>query len=165
MKMNKIAASLAFVAVALSGTASAATYTVGALGTTPYVNFVQTAGSFSDTYNFTIGALSDAAASATNHQLTWGPFQILDITNFNMSIYNSANTLLSSSGSGVSVFSVVAADSYHAVVSGTSTGVSGGAYVVSMMATPQPVPVPAAVWLLGSGLIGLVGVARRKEQA
>ncbi len=27
---------------------------------------------------------------------------------------------------------------------------------------PNPVPVPAAVWLLGSGLIGLAGVARRK---
>ena len=26
-----------------------------------------------------------------------------------------------------------------------------------------PVPVPAAVWLLGSGLVGLIGVARRKE--
>jgi len=28
-----------------------------------------------------------------------------------------------------------------------------------------PVPVPAAVWLFGSGLIGLVGVARRKQNA
>jgi len=27
----------------------------------------------------------------------------------------------------------------------------------------NPVPVPAAVWLFGSGLIGLVGVARRKR--
>ena len=27
------------------------------------------------------------------------------------------------------------------------------------------VPVPAAVWLMGSGLIGLVGVARRKKRA
>lgn len=27
----------------------------------------------------------------------------------------------------------------------------------------QPVPVPAAIWLFGSGLIGLVGVARRKR--
>ena len=28
-----------------------------------------------------------------------------------------------------------------------------------------PVPVPAAVWLFGSGLLGLVGVARRKKSA
>lgn len=30
--------------------------------------------------------------------------------------------------------------------------------------TPQAVPVPAAVWLFGSGLLGLVGVARRKKK-
>ena len=27
----------------------------------------------------------------------------------------------------------------------------------------SPVPVPAAVWLFGSGLLGLVGVARRRK--
>jgi hypothetical protein len=32
----------------------------------------------------------------------------------------------------------------------------------TMTATPDPVPVPAAAWLLGSGLLGLVGVSRRK---
>lgn len=31
-------------------------------------------------------------------------------------------------------------------------------------ASPAAVPVPAAVWLLGSGLIGVVGVARRRRQ-
>ena len=30
---------------------------------------------------------------------------------------------------------------------------------------PPEVPVPAAVWLFGSGLLGLVGVARRKKAA
>ena len=29
----------------------------------------------------------------------------------------------------------------------------------------NPVPVPAAVWLFGSGLLGLVGIARRKKIA
>ncbi len=28
---------------------------------------------------------------------------------------------------------------------------------------PSPVPVPAAVWLFGSGLLGLVGIARRRR--
>jgi hypothetical protein len=32
-------------------------------------------------------------------------------------------------------------------------------------AAASTVPVPAAVWLFGSGLLGLVGVARRKKQA
>lgn len=31
--------------------------------------------------------------------------------------------------------------------------------------TPAPVPIPAAVWLFGSGLLGLVGIARRKRSA
>ena len=33
----------------------------------------------------------------------------------------------------------------------------------SAFSTPAIVPVPAAVWLFGSGLLGLVGVARRKK--
>ena len=38
------------------------------------------------------------------------------------------------------------------------TGFTGLELVIDV----TPVPVPAAVWLFGSGLIGLVGVARRK---
>ena len=30
---------------------------------------------------------------------------------------------------------------------------------------PEPIPVPAAVWLMGSGLLGLVGVGRRRRKA
>lgn len=31
--------------------------------------------------------------------------------------------------------------------------------------TANPVPIPAAIWLFGSGLLGLIGVARRKVRA
>jgi len=44
------------------------------------------------------------------------------------------------------------------------TGVTGGLGVeYSSLNTTSVVPVPAAVWLFGSGLIGLVGFARRKK--
>jgi hypothetical protein len=33
------------------------------------------------------------------------------------------------------------------------------------IAIASPIPVPAAVWLFGSGLLGLVGIARRKKAA
>lgn len=35
----------------------------------------------------------------------------------------------------------------------------------SFVTAPAAVPVPAAVWLFGSGLLGLVGIARRKKKA
>jgi len=41
------------------------------------------------------------------------------------------------------------------------TGVAGG--FVDSIGAASAVPVPAAVWLFGSGLLGLVGVARRKR--
>lgn len=36
---------------------------------------------------------------------------------------------------------------------------------VVLKASVEAVPVPAAAWLLGSGLLGLIGVARRKRKA
>ena len=41
----------------------------------------------------------------------------------------------------------------------------GVAYALHLEGTISAVPVPAAVWLFGSGLLGLVGVARRKKTA
>lgn len=45
------------------------------------------------------------------------------------------------------------------------TSIDGaGVYAVwSGSITPVPVPVPATAWLFGSGLLGLVGIARRKK--
>lgn len=42
------------------------------------------------------------------------------------------------------------------------TSFGGEPYFLHLEGTVQAVPIPAAVWLFGSGLLGLVGVARRK---
>lgn len=44
----------------------------------------------------------------------------------------------------------------------TATGGDGYYAVSEIQAIGSPVPVPAAAWLLGSGLLGLIGVSRSK---
>lgn len=39
----------------------------------------------------------------------------------------------------------------------------GGNNLYSVLGALQPVPVPAAAWLFASGLLGLIGVARRRQ--
>jgi len=57
----------------------------------------------------------------------------------------------------------------NAVFSGDGNAVeltfatSGGVFVVDVAQTLVAVPVPAAVWLFGSGLLGLVGIGRRRN--
>lgn len=48
---------------------------------------------------------------------------------------------------------------------GDPSGFGGVGYQLQLVGTVSAVPVPAAVWLFGSGLLGLVGVARRRKAA
>jgi len=62
---------------------------------------------------------------------------------------------------------------FNLSLSFTNIGQVGAIYPTTLIATSNiyiqssyiftPVPVPAAVWLFGSGLIGLIGIARRKK--
>ena len=54
---------------------------------------------------------------------------------------------------------------YSAVVpDGDPSGFGGVKYALHLEGAVSTVPVPTAVWLFSSGLIGLIGLARRKER-
>ncbi len=70
-----------------------------------------------------------------------------------------------------SLFPYIVTDAPNYELTGTMTifgheaGDPANAFVtrITGLAVPSVVPVPAAVWLFGSGLLGLVGVARRQR--
>jgi len=50
------------------------------------------------------------------------------------------------------------------MAAGGPFGSFNAGFNATMAPTPDAVPVPAAAWLLGSGLLGLVGIGRRKNK-
>ena len=74
---------------------------------------------------------------------------------------------VSSSSSGVASFDL---EPWQGLVLGLqfelidlSLGSTDSTATISNLALTQVVPIPPAVWLFGSGLLGLIGIARRKK--
>lgn len=164
MKLNKTAISLSLIALTVSGVAQADTvYSMGTLTTALSVQVASNPSNttFTDTFNFYINGTSDVSASVADLPHYLYTFTVLKDDNLFLSLNNQTAV-----GNNVSttMFNLTQGN-YSAIVTGNTAGVAGGIYSVAMSATPSAVPVPAAVWLLGSGLLGLVGIARRKEEA
>lgn len=61
--------------------------------------------------------------------------------------------------------SKVATQDFIALQAGNWTDASGDLGYGSALIRPSLIPIPAAVWLFSSGLLGLIGMARRKTAA
>ena len=98
-------------------------------------------------YDFTLGA----------NQVAWGTFfdwnTNLDIAVLNIMTCTSLTTGASCTGTGTPM--------QNGPFLGSAPAFNGTVVSSSVAA----VPIPAAAWLMGSGLIGLAGVARRRKKA
>ena len=103
-----------------------------------------------------INANSDTAIDMSGWRVAWG-----EVPSINMG--GGAPATIACQGGTCEIGDTYTL-SYSAVVPpGDPSGFGGVLYALEMTGTI--VPVPAAVWLFGSGLLGLVGVARRKKSA
>ena len=96
-----------------------------------------------------------------------GAFDLTGIDGFVFSINNPTLDFTGSNGSALSIgtagdYSLSLLNVTSVVFSMSDVGSDVGWGSLTVNTAPSSVPVPAATWLFGSGLLGLVGLARRK---
>lgn len=138
--------------------------------TTPFPSY-----GFYDDYIFTIPGVTANAISTTIDLST-----LLQISNLQQRLYNYATnpgiTIGAPVGGAIDAWTspvgsfgtvailpttVLTPGTYVLQTRGNVTGTFGGSYAGTLNLTA--VPAPAAAWLLGSGLIALAGVARKRK--
>jgi hypothetical protein len=173
LNFNKFFASLALLSLSMGANASTFVGDLGTLGPasvgTPDVLVINESfatGTVDHYYTFdinTAGLTSAAGASVTSIIFETFGFEVFNIDDFKFALTDSAGSALTAfAGSGESVIlSPVADAAYGILFQGEATGSSGG--IVSGPVVISAVPVPAAVWLFGSAMLGMVGVSRSRK--
>ena len=150
--------------LALSANAQAVTLDAGVFGpilgnlgtaTNPVVLSINPpSGIFLDTITFDLGTWTHFNMTSTVNGITF----------FGAPIFENNNDfeVVPISATHLSVFlpNLGLPRDYHLHPQGVDGG--AGSYSLSLWGSVAPVPIPAAVYLFGSGLIGLIGLARRK---
>jgi PEP-CTERM motif len=108
-------------------------------------------GAFTDIINFKVDTRGVATFSTAREKST---------SDFLITVFDSTNHLLF--GANNYVLGALQAGSYYANVTGFFKGKNNEYTFTALSAA---VPLPAAIWLLGGGLIGFLFVARRKNNA
>lgn len=155
-------------AVSLS-TNSAAPTDLGTVGSAYFTNTPGAGTSFADNYYFSLPSASDVYGDIKDHEISLILGTLLNIRNIEslaVSLFSGSTqvgTTLSASGSGVNsfFFGPLGTGTYNLRISGLANGLAGGEYSGAIGATP--VPLPAAAWLLVSGLVAFGAVGRRKS--
>ncbi len=176
MKLNRKFAGLVAGAALLAGAnaASAATIDVGLVDIDQPSTFtgVLPIGAFVDTITFSLPDNGGSAYSVVNVPLSLfgNSFNLIFssialFSNPDGVLFNGDDSLLTSivsSGTELSLTNgPTAAGNYYLTVAGVATGSAGGIYAGAI--DVAPVPVPPAVWMLGSAIVGLATVGRRKS--
>jgi hypothetical protein len=177
--MNPLSASIALALMALSFTASARN--LGAIDDQPSVQTLNISApdvTFSTPYTFSLLADATVSATASTLSLSIGGVPILGSADFSLKLFDDT------SGSLLAVASLLngayqiddvrlPANQYHFLMSGRTSGLSGGSYVFAAAAlSPAAMPVLPAVpepsalvlLLIGLGGMGLLRLRQRSAQ-
>ena len=167
----------AFLLAGAAGNAQAATVNLGPVQIgmpMPFSGFA-TPGIFGDTFLFSLPANGGSAYSVVNFPLTIpgvGSFNTIFssislFSNPDGIAFNGDDQFLKASVAGGGAASSLSLDfggtnggNMFLTIQGITNGTIGGLYSGAINASP--VPLPPAVWMLGSALVGLATVGRRK---
>ena len=108
-------------------------------------------GSYDSSADGGLGYGSFAGSFSVSGGLLSGTFSNLEVFGYGNNDYDFSADLVYTGGSLAGSFT-----------GGRIEGVISGSVITAKLGEVTVVPVPAAVWLFATGLIGLVGVARRK---